>query len=63
MAVISRWRVSIGLAFILSALVLAIVFTLTSRVFTFATASLTKISSDPYTNTTSQHATEVEPDT
>lgn len=28
-----------------------------------ANAALTKISSDPFTNTTSQHATEVEPDT
>src|SRR5436189_2360627 len=28
-----------------------------------AGATLTRISSDPYTNTTSQHATEVEPDT
>src|SRR5437879_13054882 len=28
-----------------------------------ATVPLTKLSSDPYTNSTSQHATEVEPDT
>lgn len=59
----SRWRVGISMAFTLVALMLALIFTLGSRVFTFAAPSLTKISSDPYTNTTSQHATEVEPDT
>lgn len=59
----SRGRVSIGLAFTLSALFLALVLALVSRGFTFAAGGLTKISSDPYTNTTSQHATEVEPDT
>src|SRR6266704_2063937 len=32
-------------------------------VFPTATVPLTKLSSDPYTNSTSQHATEVEPDT
>src|SRR5437667_8765799 len=32
-------------------------------VFPSATVPLTKLSSDPYTNSTSQHATEVEPDT
>src|SRR5207253_4196133 len=32
-------------------------------VFPAATVPLTKLSSDPYTNSTSQHATEVEPDT
>src|SRR3989454_5541151 len=31
--------------------------------FPTATVPLTKLSSDPYTNSTSQHATEVEPDT
>src|SRR5213083_2007776 len=31
--------------------------------FPAATVPLTKLSSDPYTNSTSQHATEVEPDT
>src|SRR5437870_12992112 len=32
-------------------------------VFPAATVPLTKLSSDPYTNSTSQHATEVDPDT
>src|SRR5437660_1383834 len=32
-------------------------------VFPTATVPLTKLSSDPYTNSTSQHATQVEPDT
>jgi hypothetical protein len=32
-------------------------------IFPAATVPLTKLSSDPYTNSTSQHATEVEPDT
>jgi hypothetical protein len=64
MSVISRyrWRISIGMTFTLSALTLALVFTLFSGALTFA-ASLIQISSDPFTNTTSNHATEVEPDT
>jgi hypothetical protein len=64
MSVISRyrWRISIGMIFTLSALTLALVFTLFSGALTFA-ASLIQISSDPFTNTTSNHKTEVEPDT
>jgi hypothetical protein len=64
MSVISRyrWRISIGMTFTLSALTLALVFTLFSGALTFA-ASLIQISSDPFTNTTSNHKTEVEPDT
>src|SRR6266852_1863874 len=65
MSVIShyRWRVSIGMTLTFVALILALVFTLSSRAITFANVTLTQISSDPYTNTTSFHATEVEPDT
>jgi BNR repeat-like domain len=66
MAVIARfrWRFSIATAFILLALVLSLVFALFSRAFTFAAgAQLLQLSSDPFTNSTSQHRTEVEPDT
>src|SRR5579864_2786284 len=65
MSVIShyRWRLSIGTVLTLLALVLALVFALSSRAFTFANVTLTRLSIDPYTNTTSYHATEVEPDT
>jgi len=35
----------------------------TQTVFPTASVALTKLSSDPYSNSTSQHATEVEPDT
>jgi BNR repeat protein len=58
-----RRRVSTGVFLTLVALILALVFALTSRNFTFAAVSIVQISSDPYTNTTSQHQTEVEPDT
>ncbi len=54
----NRW---LARAFI--ALPLALVFVLSSTILAFANVALTKISSDPYTNNTSQHATEVEPDT
>src|SRR5216684_7701462 len=66
MAVIARfrWRFSIATAFILLALVLSLVFALSSRAFTFASGvQLLQLSSDPFTNSTSQHKTEVEPDT
>src|SRR5216684_3917349 len=66
MAVIARfrWRFSIATAFILLALVLSLVFALSSRAFTFASGvQLLQLSSDPFTNSTSQHRTEVEPDT
>ncbi|TMC25053.1 MAG: exo-alpha-sialidase, partial [Chloroflexi bacterium] len=46
----------------LIAMTLSLVFVLASTISAFA-FTLLKISSDPYTNTTSQHATEVEPDT
>lgn len=45
------------------ALALALLFAFSSTLVAFANVSLTKLSSDPYTNSTSQHATEVEPDT
>jgi hypothetical protein len=54
-----RWPVR-GLA----AMTLALVFALSSTILAFAQISILQISSsDPYTNTTSQHKTEVEPDT
>src|SRR5205809_6247029 len=46
----------------LVAMTLALVFALSSTISAFA-FTLVQISSDPYTNTTSQHKTEVEPDT
>src|SRR5260370_36667523 len=58
-----RWRMSIPLALILLALIASLVFALSSRGFTHAVGSLIQISSDPFTNTTSNHKTEVEPDT
>jgi len=64
MSVISRnrRRISIGMTSTLSAFILALVFTLSSGALTFA-AGLVQISSDPFTNKTSNHKTEVEPDT
>ena len=47
----------------LVALCLALVFALSSTLLAFANVSLVQLSSDPFTNTTSQHKTEVEPDT
>jgi hypothetical protein len=47
----------------LSALILALLFSLSSRTLTFAAVPIVQLSSDPYTNSTSQHQTEVEPDT
>jgi len=66
MAVISRyrWRISLTTAFILAALILSLVATITTRVASHAAGEpLTKISSDPYKNPDSNHKTEVEPDT
>ena len=65
MSVILRfhWRISIATAFTLLALVLSLVFALSSRALTFAAVTLLQLSSDPFTNSTSQHKTEVEPDT
>jgi hypothetical protein len=51
-----RSRIGIALA---AALALA----LSASLAAFANVALTQVSTDPYTNTTSQHATEVEPDT
>jgi hypothetical protein len=59
----SRWRLSISIAFILLALIVSLAFTLLSRGLTHAATQSTQISSDPFTNTTSNHKTEVEPDT
>ncbi len=58
-----RWRISIATVFTLLALVFSLGFALASRVQTHAAEPLTQISSDPYTNTTSNHKTQVEPDT
>ena len=60
MSFISRrsWRTRIAMALLLSMLL-----TLTLSSFTYAAGvGLTRLSSDPYTNTSSQHKTEVEPD-
>jgi len=53
-----RWRTRALFAF-----TLALAFALSSTLLAFANVTLTQISSDPYTNTTSYHATQVEPDT
>src|SRR5436305_11276414 len=65
MAVISRhrWHISIATVFILVALILSLVSAMAARVTSHAAETLTQISSDPYTNPTSNHKTEVEPDT
>jgi hypothetical protein len=60
MSLISRYRWRTRAIF---ALTVATLFALVSTSLVFANVTLTKISSDPYTNTTSYHATEVEPDT
>ena len=58
-----RRRVSIGTACTLLVLILSLVVVLSSRSLTRAAGEeLTRISSDPYTNQTSQHKTQVEPD-
>ena len=62
MALISRFR---WLTRTLIALTAAMLFTLTSTALAFASPggiTLLQLSSDPYTNNTSQHQTEVEPD-
>src|SRR5579863_2242576 len=55
---LSRWRTRATLAG-----VVALILTLTSSIFAFAAVPIVQISSDPYTNSTSQHQTMVEPDT
>ena len=47
----------------LVAITLALVFALSSTILAFASVTLLQLSSDPFTNSTSQHKTEVEPDT
>ena len=58
MFLISRWRTRAIIALFLS-----LVFALSSTLIAFAAEPLVQISSDPYTNTTSNHKTQVEPDT
>jgi BNR repeat-like domain len=55
---LSRWRIRTVLAGIF-----ALVLTLATSIFAFAAVPIVQISSDPYTNSTSQHQTMVEPDT
>jgi hypothetical protein len=60
MSLISRFRWPMrGLM----AMTLALVFALSSTISALASVTLLRLSTDPYTNTTSQHKTEVEPDT
>ncbi len=58
MFLISRWRTRAIIALFLS-----LVFALSSTLIAFAAEPLVQISSDPYTNPTSNHKTQVEPDT
>ena len=54
----SRWRIRVIIALLLS-----LVIAFSSTLIALAAEQLIQISSDPYTNTTSNHRTEVEPDT
>jgi hypothetical protein len=65
MSVISRYRRRFGIATIgtLLALTLSLTFAHASLIAHAAGEPLTQISSDPYTNPTSNHKTQVEPDT
>ena len=47
----------------LVAMVLALLFVLSATIFAFADSTLLQLSSDPFSNSASQHSTEVEPDT
>src|SRR5215470_13735812 len=60
MSLISQFKRPIR---VLVALTLALVFAFSSTILAFASVTLLQLSSDPFTNSTSQHATEVEPDT
>lgn len=60
MSIIARYGRRVSPPLIIAA---AIVFALSSTFAALANVALTKLSTDPYTNTTSQHQTEVEPDT
>lgn len=46
-----------------AAVTLALLFALATTISAFASVTLLQLSSDPFTNSASQHATEVEPDT
>src|SRR5438132_5863245 len=59
-SVISRFR---WLTRAIIVLPLSILFVLSSTMLALANVALTRLSTDPYTNSTSQHATQVEPDT
>lgn len=67
MSIISRshWRTTIPFTLIPLALIVSLVFAFSTKGLTHAAAAqtLTQISSDPYTNASSQHKTQVEPDT
>ena len=58
-----RWRISIASVITLLALMLSLGYAVASRGQSHAAEPLTQISSDPYTNITSNHKTQVEPDT
>src|SRR6266704_3095565 len=58
-----RRRISIASVITLLALMLSLGYAVASRGQSHAAEPLTQISSDPYTNTTSNHKTQVEPDT
>src|SRR5229473_5514451 len=60
MSLISQFR---GPIRVLVAMTLALLFALSSTILAFASVTLVQLSSDPFTNSTSQHRTEVEPDT
>jgi hypothetical protein len=60
MSLIARFRWRTRAIF---ALTVGTLFALVSTSLVFANVAITRISSDPYTNPTSYHATEVEPDT
>src|SRR5437588_2242210 len=59
MSVISRFRWQRSA---IIALTFSLLLTFSSSIAAFASAKLVQISSDPYTNKTSQHKTQVEPD-
>jgi hypothetical protein len=60
MSLISQFK---WLTHTLVAVTLALLFTLATTISALANVSLLQLSSDPFTNSASQHATEVEPDT
>src|SRR5258708_8960869 len=60
MSLISRFK---WLTRTLVAVTFALLFTLATTISALASVTLLQVSSDPFTNSDSQHATEVEPDT